>query len=359
MAVRKRRQRTAAATTNLHPCEITEERILTSYERYGARMGTNAGRGGSLSIDYERVQHLGPNELWRLWVLANLYQRVREQVSEDRFNELTRDPESRYLFSPKRLDQLASARGCSHLSLWQTVYECDYRNKKDTCAFQQHKNTCVVKRVCQSLARHPAYPRIACTLVASSKFLRQYDYSFDRLRQQTVCDRDGSQILKTLKEMSGLKAGDKIPRLFLVWLSNPIEYGVWDIDYSDFIPIDLNVRRVAGRASGCTNDDDVRGHVQELATQWELNVREVELAFLNVGQEYCHKQNPLCEDCTFGTTHGSDDVEPDSGLVHSITIKDTLGNTTIAPQAQWDQLRDRLDAAVKAALCDGEEVEIL
>jgi hypothetical protein len=342
---------------NSYPCRISKERILASYEVYGARLGPDSGRSDDLGIDLERVKARDPDELWKLWVLANLFQRVKETVSEKRFVELMSDPASSYLFSPSTIDQMASACACPYLRSPRSVHQCDYKNKSDTCAYPQYKDPCVLKRVSRSLARHPSYYRIAATLVASSLFLRRYEYDFNQIREEMVQGRDGSRLLQILKDISGLKQGQKVPIMFLAWLSNPIEYGIWDLDYFDFIPIDLNVRRVAERANACRDDQAVKTYVQELATHWDLNVREVELAFLNVGQEYCQKTKPLCHTCPFGPRYrGGDKL---SRPVRVIRLKDITGGGGIETEAEWHQIRDQLDRRVKQALADGNKVEII
>ncbi len=340
---------------NPYPCQINKERLVASYNVYGARLGKDSERAARLGLDAERIKARDSGELWKLWVLANLYQRVRETVSEERFVELVNNPGASYLFSSRTVDQASAGCGCPHLRLPQTIHQCDYNNKKDMCAYPQHKSGCIVKKLCHSLARHPSYRRIACTLAGSSLFLRSHGYDFDRLKRSMAQGRDGSRLLQALKDMSGLSKGQKVPSMFLAWLSNPTEYYIWDLDYSDFIPIDLNVRRVAERTNGCKDDQAAKGYVQDLATRWDLNVRVVELAFLNVGQEYCHKNDPSCHACTFGPGYG-DDRHPKP--VRSIHLKEIAKSSRIETEAQWEQIRDRLDKAVREALTAGNQVEI-
>jgi hypothetical protein len=281
------------------PCQVSKERILKSYDQEIARMGEDSDRS-HLRLSKELILQREPQELWKLWVLANLYQRVSEKASQARFIELLESDDDQIIFSPNEIDLAVRTGTCPLLDSDLTIHSCDYNNRRDACNYPTHKDGCIVKVLSQILARHPSYSRIAKTIVCSAAFLSAYDYNLDRL--YTVMKEKGEEanLIEVLRAISGLKQGQKIPSMFLAWLSNPSVYGIWELDYAEYIPIDVNVRRVARRALGCTNDEQVKVSLQELSSRFDLNVRTVELSFLNVGQMYCHKATPSCLLCPFG-----------------------------------------------------------
>jgi len=72
-------------------------------------LGADAVRAQGLGIDRQRIEGLDPEELWKLWVLANLYQRIPEKRTEGIFGSLMSDQAAVFLFSPRTIAEEASA----------------------------------------------------------------------------------------------------------------------------------------------------------------------------------------------------------------------------------------------------------
>ncbi len=286
------------------PCKINKERVLNSYHEEIKRMGEDSDRS-RLQISKEKILRQNAQELWKLWVLANLYQRTSEKASQARFMELMGDLGDQIIFSPERINSSACVGTCPLLDSNLSINKCDYNNRYDACKYPAHRNGCIMMILSHKLARHPSYRRIASTLVSSAVFLQAYEYDLHRMYMEMEKGGKADELLEVLKTLSGLKHGQKIPSMFLAWLSNPAIYGIWKLDYSQYIPVDVNVRRVARRAVGCANDQQIKEAIQKFSNQFDLNVRIVELSFLNVGQVYCHKNAPNCLLCLFGYNDGT------------------------------------------------------
>lgn len=281
------------------PCTVDRDRILAAQGEKLSTLGEMPERD-YLGLSVKKIRSGDGDEIWRVWVLANLCQRASEKYGEAMFVKLSGMPDMSILFSPRELDEAAQAGSCPLLADSESVHGCDYHNRRGECRYPEHQEGCIMKRVCNLLAAHPMYNRIARTLVSTAMYLRPYRHDMHAMYLSLKSDGRENDLLDILRATSGLKNGRKVPSMFLMWMSNPDIYGVWQMDYSALIPVDINVRRVAKRSLSATNDGDVVRKIQALAARFDLNVRSVEMAFLSIGQNYCHRNDPDCGHCPLG-----------------------------------------------------------
>lgn len=289
-------------------CKINKDRILNSYKHYIKKYGEDNQRT-YLGISTRLIKEKDPNELWKLWILSNCYQRVTEKQSEKIYVEILNNREYEFLFFPEMFYGKIKKSMCSKLENIGKVHTCDYNNKKNNCSYPKYKSKCIAKSVCGIFSKHPSYSRIAKTLISSTIYLSRFGFSFQNL--YTSCLSIGDQTLTTielqnvLKSICGLKKGEKIPNMFLLWLSSPLVYGrIWSLKCELLIPIDVNVRRVSKRISNVKKDEEIRKLIVDISVSFNIPARIVEIALLNIGQEWCLKSNTECEYCVFKKYNG-------------------------------------------------------
>jgi len=284
-------------------CKITKDRVTNSYDIYIKKYKEDNQRT-YLGISTDMITRKDPNELWKLWILANCYQRITEKQSEKIFVEIINNPDNRFLFSPSMFYNEIKKSMCPKLKDFERAHTCDYNNKQDCCSNPTCKSNCVSKSVCRIFSKHPSYSRIAKTLISTTIYLGQYDLSFQNLYLSFSKNLDQKlttyELQNVLKKISGLKKGEKIPNMFLLWLSSSLLYGIiWSLKTELLIPIDVNVRRVSKRISNFKKDEEIRKLIVDISESFEIPSRITEIAFLNAGQEWCLKNNAKCKECVF------------------------------------------------------------
>jgi len=263
--------------------------LKASYKDYVTENGEDIDR--NLGINLEKTRANDPLELWKLWVLANFYQRVSEATSEKRFREISNDS---LIFNPQRIHFLTKKSPCLFLRDHTSIHLCDWKNSSRVCKFN-HKQ-CVVQLLSGTLRKHPHYKKISKTLIASSVFLSAFDYSLFKLYQHYR-----AETTNVLKGFCGNINGEKIPSLFLVWMSNQNLFGSWKLDPNLFFPIDLNIRRVCYSLFSIREQSQILNKISSLRKRLNLDNRVIELGLLNVGQKYCRKNEKLCSSCFFSS----------------------------------------------------------
>ena len=280
-------------------CNISKRTIENAYRMYDEKYG---------ATDRERVSRLGidikeKNELWKLWVLALFYQVISEERSEKAFNKL---PEETILFKPQLIAKITLGCNCPPLRNEHTVHFCRFQHSKGlkSCVQNLFYQKCPFPIISYSRGfKHLGKPRILRGLISSAIFLKQHDFDFQEY-YNSLADLDLNKRTNTTLDTFMVTSGsEKISHMFLAWLSNPIEYNIWDLDYERFLAIDRNIIRVARNIGLCNtgNVTIIRAHLHKLMDNMKVNPRVLELALLNVGQSYCKEGEKLCSGCPFST----------------------------------------------------------
>jgi hypothetical protein len=275
-------------------CDVRKETIEAAFNEYVKTYGTDSDRFRKMGIDFGKER-----AIWRLWILALMYQGMSEEASETSYLNIPREG---LTFDPEEISAKAEKCGCPFLLSANKVHFCDFITSQ-RCSRQAFVKDCPVPLIREEIRR---FPRISRGIVSSAIYLRDYEFSFENLCasiQVISVDIRTDRMLNVLTMIGG---SEKISHMFLRWISNSLPSGNWGLDARKFLAVDQNLKKVTRTIGLCRspNSSIVRAHLQELLSVLGMNdpkdPEKLEIALLHVGQEHCDKgreeacQNEAC-----------------------------------------------------------------
>jgi len=266
-------------------CNVSKKTIEKAYDEYIMNYGTDLERFTDVGIKFEEK-----DALWRLWILALMYQGMSEEASETIFKEI---PEDSLTFNPSTIWQKAEECGCPLLLEANKVRFCDF-SLSTGCSESQFFNDCPIPIIRAEIRR---FSRISKAIVSSAIYLRDYDFDFEKLYAslQQLPINERTQKILNVCQMIG---DEKIAHMYLRWLSNSVPNN-WELDAKRFLAIDVNITKVAKNIGLCksSNTSVTRAYMQELLKELGMNdpkdTEKIEIALLHIGQEYCSRQRRI------------------------------------------------------------------
>jgi len=270
-------------------CNVLKGPVEAAFNEYIQKRGTDQERFKRMKINFNEK-----DALWRLWILALMYQAMSEKASEKAFTKIQ---EHDLTFNPSGIFEKSKKCDCPFLSGANKVHFCDL-TKSMGCSERQFFKDCPVQIIRDEICR---LSRISRAIVSSAIYLRYYDFSFEKLyaslREQSIDDRT-----QRILDMCTVMGGEKVSHMYLRWVSNSVPIGNWKLDTKKFLAIDVNIRRVAENIGLCKksqNTNVIRAHVRELLDTLNMNApkdpEKMEIALLHVGQKYCKKRRNECD----------------------------------------------------------------
>jgi hypothetical protein len=259
-------------------CNVSRATVENAFGNYNKEIQTDVVRIAGIDLTVQ-------NGLWKLWILALMYQAMHEETSEKIFHGI---PGGGLTFNPSLISRKALDCGCKFLQTANKVHFCDF--KSGSCSQDQFIGCCPLPEINEEIHR---LPRISKEVLASAIFLRHHDFEFRKLYESLHCVTTSERTEKIL-EIFMILAGEKISHLYLGWVANPdLVRDYWDLDSERLLAIDVNIKRVSHNIGLCawSNTSVIRAHLHQLLDELGMDnskdAKKLEMAFLYVGQQYC------------------------------------------------------------------------